>query len=263
MPTTEPDAYGPTRNPWNLEHSTGGSSGGSAAAVASRMVAVAHAGDGGGSIRIPASECGLVGLVPSLGPERRSGPRTGRRGAGLVRRHVVTRTVRDRAAVLDAVHGWMPGDPYSAPSPARPFAAEVEAEPGSPAHRRPGRHGRSDGGGAPDCVAAVHAVAQLLRRSATTSARADHELCADDAANARSCASAFFNAFGAWTAAALDDLGERSGTPVTGLGGRGRHVGAPASWAAACRRRFQEALAVLQPVHPRMASCGPAATTCS
>ncbi|MBM3673799.1 MAG: amidase [Actinobacteria bacterium] len=127
--TTEPHAYGPTRNPWDTDHSTGGSSGGSAAAVASGMVPVAHAGDGGGSIRIPASECGLVGLKPTRG-RTSLGPHEGESWNGLVARHVVTRSVRDCAAVLDAVSGEMPGDPYTAPPPARPFLAEVGTPPG-------------------------------------------------------------------------------------------------------------------------------------
>jgi amidase len=118
IPTTEPEAYGPSRNPWDTGRSTGGSSGGSAAAVASHMVALAHAGDGGGSIRIPASECGLVGLFPSRG-RTSLGPEHAEAWGGLVRRHVLTRTVLDSAVVLDAVHGWMPGDPYTAPTPAR------------------------------------------------------------------------------------------------------------------------------------------------
>ena len=126
QPTTEPHAYGPARNPWNTDHSTGGSSGGSAAAVASGMVPVGHAGDGGGSIRIPASACGLVGLKPSRG-RTSLGPQDGESWNGLVARHVVTRSVRDSAAVLDAVCGEMPGDPYSAPPPARSYLEEVSA----------------------------------------------------------------------------------------------------------------------------------------
>lgn len=129
MPTTEPLAYGPTRNPWNTAHSTGGSSGGSAAAVASGMVPVGHAGDGGGSIRTPAAHCGLFGLKPSRG-RISLGPEAGEAWAGLVQRHVVTRSVRDSAAVLDALEGPMPGDPYTAPPPSRPFAQEVGADPG-------------------------------------------------------------------------------------------------------------------------------------
>jgi amidase len=129
LPTTEPAASGPTRNPWNPGRSAGGSSGGSAAAVAARAVAIAHAGDGGGSIRIPASACGLVGLAPSRG-RTSLGPEVAESWGGLVRRHVVTRSVRDTAAVLDLLHGWEAGDPYTAPTPLRPFAAEVGADPG-------------------------------------------------------------------------------------------------------------------------------------
>ena len=128
--TTEPAAYGPSRNPWNPSHSTGGSSGGSAAAVASGMVPAAHASDGGGSIRIPASECGLVGLKPSRGRVS-LGPDHGEYWAGLVISCAVTRSVRDTAAMLDAICEPMPGDPYVAPPPARPFRAEVGADPGS------------------------------------------------------------------------------------------------------------------------------------
>src|SRR4051812_25669199 len=129
LPTSEPDAHGATRNPWNTEHSTGGSSGGSAAAVASGMVPVGHANDGGGSIRIPASECGLVGLKPTRA-RNSLGPDLGDMYTGLIHEHVVTRSVRDTAAVLDAVHGAMPGDPYAAPDPVRPFLDEVGADPG-------------------------------------------------------------------------------------------------------------------------------------
>jgi amidase len=126
--TTEPKAYGPARNPWNTEHSTGGSSGGSAAAVASGMVAVAHANDGGGSIRIPASECGLIGLKPSRG--RVSFAPDGDEWCGLAATGVVTRTVRDTAALLDVMAGPEPGDPYAAVPLPGPLTAEVGREPG-------------------------------------------------------------------------------------------------------------------------------------
>ncbi len=124
--TTEPEAYGVTRNPWNPAHSSGGSSGGSASAVAARMVAAAHASDGGGSIRIPASECGLVGLKPSRGRVS-MGPAGGEMWAGLAFEGTVTRTIRDTAALLDAVQGPMPGDPYVAELPRRPFLDEIGA----------------------------------------------------------------------------------------------------------------------------------------
>src|SRR5215813_7613815 len=127
--TTEPEAYGPTRNPWAPHCSTGGSSGGSAAAVAAGMVPIAHANDGGGSIRIPASACGLVGLKPSRGRVS-LGPDYGDIWHGLVSEGVVSRSVRDTAAVLDAIAGPMPGDPYAAPPQRRPFAAEVGSDPG-------------------------------------------------------------------------------------------------------------------------------------
>src|SRR4051794_8814923 len=130
LPTTESHAYPPARNPWDVTRSPGGSSGGSAAAVASGMVPVAHAGDGGGSIRIPASACGLFGLKPSRG-RISLGPDDGEAWAGLVARHVVTRTVRDSAAILDVLEGYMTGDPYAAAPPSRPFLDEVGAAPGT------------------------------------------------------------------------------------------------------------------------------------
>ena len=130
LPTTEPQAYGPSRNPWDTERSTGGSSGGSAAAVASGMVPVAHANDGGGSIRVPASECGLVGLKPTR--QRISeGPLIGDLMSGLTVELAVSRSVRDTAAILDAVQGPAPGDPYVAPAPARPYVEELTADPGN------------------------------------------------------------------------------------------------------------------------------------
>jgi len=127
--TTEPRSFPAARNPWDPGHSTGGSSGGSAAAVASGMVAVAHANDGGGSIRIPASECGLVGLKPTRGRVSQ-GPVTGEAWAGSTIDGSVTRTVRDAAGVLDVISAPMPGDPYWAPPLPRPLVQEVGADPG-------------------------------------------------------------------------------------------------------------------------------------
>jgi amidase len=129
LPVTEPRRFGPTRNPWDTTRTTGGSSGGSAAAVASGMVPVAHANDGGGSIRIPASCCGLFGLKPSRGRVTLA-PRYGDLMGGLVAEHVLSRSVRDSAAILDWTSEPVPGEPYAAPPPARPFAAEVGADPG-------------------------------------------------------------------------------------------------------------------------------------
>jgi amidase len=128
-PTTEPELFGPTLNPWDHSLSTGGSSGGAAAAVAVGMAAAGHANDGGGSIRCPASWCGLVGLKPTRG-RNPLGPSYGDVGAGLLHEHVVTRTVRDSAAILDVTAGPAIGDPYYAPPPARPFIEEVGANPG-------------------------------------------------------------------------------------------------------------------------------------
>jgi len=127
--TTEPESYGPSRNPWNFNHSTGGSSGGSAAAVAARMVPMAHASDGGGSIRIPASECGVVGLKPTRG-RISLGPDIGESWAGLVFEFAETRTVRDAAALLDCVQGSMPGDPYTVTKPKRSYCEELGRDPG-------------------------------------------------------------------------------------------------------------------------------------
>jgi amidase len=159
LPTTEPQHFGPTRNPWDISRGPGGSSGGSAAAVASGMVPVGHASDGGGSIRIPASCCGLVGLKPTRGRNSLA-PGIGDIAGGIIHEHVVTRSVRDSAAILDLSSGPMPGDPYFPPPPERPYSEEVGRDPGTlriglgtlpltgaPAH--------------PDCVAAAQFAALL------------------------------------------------------------------------------------------------------
>lgn len=158
LPTTEPRLFGPTRNPWDPERSTGGSSGGSAAAVASGMVPMAHANDGGGSIRIPASCCGLFGLKPTRA-RNPLGPALGDVLNGLIVEHAVTRSVRDSAALLDATCGPDVGDPYWAPPPARPFLQEVGADPG---RLRIAYTVRAGGETAhPDCVRAVEEAAKL------------------------------------------------------------------------------------------------------
>jgi amidase len=159
--TTEAMSFPPARNPWNTGHSTGGSSGGSAAAVASGMVAVAHANDGGGSIRIPASECGLVGLKPTRGRVSQ-GPLVGEGWAGGTIDGAVTRTVRDAAGVLDVISARVPGEPYYAPPLPGPLAAEVGADPGRLRigfADRPGVDGYLDD---PECRAAVASAARLL-----------------------------------------------------------------------------------------------------
>lgn len=160
MPTTESRLFGPTRNPWNLEHSSGGSSGGAAAAVAARILPVAHASDGGGSIRIPASASGVFGLKPTrarnpLGPDRGEG------WGGFSCGHVVSISVRDSAVMMDAVHGPEASSPYVAPPPERPFLQEVGREPG---RLRISFTDKSPYGDAidPEVAAAVRETASLL-----------------------------------------------------------------------------------------------------
>ena len=160
VPTTEPRLFGAAHNPWNLNHTTGGSSGGSAAAVASGMVPFAHANDGGGSIRIPASCCGLFGLKPTRARVTQ-GPLIGDIMSGLTIEHCVSRSVRDSAALLDATAGWVPGDPYVAPPPERPYVQEIGAGPG----RLRVAFTTSTPYGPPlhdDCIAAVKDTVSLL-----------------------------------------------------------------------------------------------------
>ncbi len=159
--TTEARSFPPARNPWHTGHSTGGSSGGSAAAVASGMVAIAHANDGGGSIRIPASECGLVGLKPTRGRVSQ-GPMVAEGWAGATIDAALTRSVRDAAGILDAISGPVPGEPYYAPPWPGPLTREVGADPG---RLRIGLIDRPAGEGYldhPECRAAVARAGRLL-----------------------------------------------------------------------------------------------------
>jgi amidase len=157
--TTEPLAYGPTHNPWALDYTAGGSSGGSAAAVACGMVPVAHGNDMGGSIRFPASMCGIVGLKPTRA-RTTLGPDFGEFWGPLTHEFVLTRTIRDTARVLDCVSGAGVGDPYTAPLPMRPWIDEVGADAG---RLRVGfRTHLADGPAHPACVAAVEHTASLL-----------------------------------------------------------------------------------------------------
>lgn len=158
---TEPALRGPTRNPWNPDHTPGGSSGGSAACVAARVVPMAHGGDGGGSLRIPASACGLFGLKPTRA-RNPVGPDEGEGWDGFVQRHVLTRSVRDSAAMLDATQGAELGAPYAAPPLARPFVEELGAPPGRLriAFSTGSLFGRNTH---PDCVAAVRDAAKLCQ----------------------------------------------------------------------------------------------------
>jgi len=159
LPTTESRLYGPARNPFALERSTGGSSGGSAAAVAAGVVPLAHANDGGGSIRIPASCCGLVGLKPTRGRVTLA-PDLGEAVDGLAIDHVLSRTVRDTAAALDVAAGNIPGDPYWAPPAPRSWLAALAEK---PRRLRVAFSTRKLDGGVfhPDCEAAVKHAAEL------------------------------------------------------------------------------------------------------
>lgn len=161
MPVTEPELFGATLNPWDPKHTPGGSSGGSAAAVAARIVPIAHGNDGGGSIRVPASCCGLFGLKPSRG-RNPIGPDCSEAWQGFACDHVLTRSVRDSAAMLDATCGPEPGGLHQLPNPERPFLDEVGAAPGKLriALMATPLLGRSVH---PDCVDGVEKAAQLCR----------------------------------------------------------------------------------------------------
>jgi amidase len=201
LPTTEPDLFGPTKNPWDTTRSSGGSSGGSAAAVAAGLVPMAHGNDGGGSIRIPASNCGVFGLKPTRARNTLA-PDMGDIMGGLVCEHALTRSVRDSAVLLDATSGSVPGDPYWAPPKARPFSEEVDSDPGKlriafstksftgvPVHE--------------DCVQAVRHAASLCE----TLGHAVDESAPDIDGNALS--RAFVVKWAAGTAAIVKALGAR------------------------------------------------------
>jgi len=183
MATTEPQLFGPTRNPWDTGRTPGGSSGGSAAAVAAGMVPMAHGNDAGGSIRIPASCCGLFGLKPTRARNSLA-PDFGDLQGGLVVEHALTRSVRDSAALLDATSGHVPGDPYWAPPPARPFLDEVGIDPGrlriafvTAANDDVSIH--------PDCVSAVQDAAGLCAKLGHDVSEADWNSFVDGRSTAR------------------------------------------------------------------------------
>ena len=204
QPTTQPLAFGATHNPWDLRRSPGGSSGGSCAAVAAGLVPIAHANDGGGSIRLPAGWCGLVGLKPSRG-------RTAPPSRWVVRNaveHVVARSVRDVAVALDAVHGNEAGDLYLLPPPARPYASEVGADAG---RLRIGLLTRAPYGDVhAECVAAVESAARLLAGLGHTLEPAWPEALFDEQVPRRTQA-----LWAVGTAKDLLDLAEMLGRPVS------------------------------------------------
>jgi len=210
LPTTEPRLFGPTRNPWDTTRTAGGSSGGSAAAVAAGIVSMAHGNDGGGSIRIPASCCGLFGLKPTRA-RNPLGPDLGEDWEGLAVEHALTRSVRDSAALLDATSGPDLGDPYPAPPPKRPFLEEVGADPGKlriafatetptgiPLH--------------PDCVTAVKDAAALCQDLG-------HEVVeASITVDEDAITKPFINFMSAAASAAIDGWARRTGqTPTPDL----------------------------------------------
>jgi len=207
LPTTEPRLFGPTHNPWDTGRTTGGSSGGSAAAVAAGMVPMAHGNDGGGSIRIPASCCGLLGLKPTRG-RNPLGPHYGDVFSGLVAEHAITRSVRDSAALLDATSGPDLGDPYWAPPPARSFLQEVGADPGR-LRIAFTTEAATDVQVHPDCVAAVRDAAALC-------ADLGHEVAeVTPAIDGQMETQAFLTLFSAGCAWIVDDWARRTGRKPT------------------------------------------------
>ena len=203
LPTTEPRLFGPTHNPWNLGRTPGGSSGGSAAAVAAGLVAMAHANDGGGSIRIPASCCGLFGLKPTRG-RNPLGPIYGDIFSGLVVEHAVTRSVRDSAALLDATAGPDLGDPYAAPPPARLYLEEIKRQPGFLRVAFTSRAAT----GVPvhaDCVRAVEDAAKLCEDLGHDVTEATPDLEGD------AISQAFIAVWAAGTSWSVDDWARRTG----------------------------------------------------
>jgi amidase len=239
LPTTEPLAFGPTRNPWNPAYSAGGSSGGAAAAVAAGLVPAAHASDGGGSIRGPASMCGLVGLKPSRG-RNSFGPALGERWSGFSAEFVVTRSVRDSAALLDVTAGGMPGDPYVAPPPPRPFATAILERPAAlrigflrGAPRAVETH--------PECLAAVDRTVRLL---ADLGYRVDeaHPAALDEPEHVLT----YVNIVSANTARAIEAWGQKVGRPPA------HDELEPLTWALVERGREASAtdlLATIEAVH--------------
>ena len=229
LPTTEPESFGPSRNPWKTTHSPGGSSGGSAAAVAAGIVAAAHASDGGGSIRIPANHCGLVGLKPTRG-RNSFGPGLGERWAGCSVEGFVTRSVRDTAALIDIVAGSEPGDPYCAAPPARPYVQELGADPG---RLRIGlmQSAPRDAALHPDCRAAVSAAGRLLE-SLGHDVVASHPPALDEPDAVKGyltvVSSSIARALDAWGAKIGRTLGEGDVEPLTWVVAQaGRSTSAP------------------------------------
>ncbi len=205
--TTEPKVYGPTRNPWNLNHIPGGSSGGAAAAVAARIIPMANASDGGGSIRLPAAACGIFGMKPTrartpFGPDRGEG------WNGFSISHAVSISVRDNAALLDATTGGEAGDPYPAPTQARPFLEDANQD---PQKLRIAFNTVSPNGSTvhPECIKAVEDAAKLCASLGHDVEEARPEF------SQAALGAAQFTIIGAHTAAALAIRGEALGRAPT------------------------------------------------
>jgi len=250
-PFTEPRLFGPTRNPWNPELTPGGSSGGSAAAVAAGIIPVAHANDGGGSIRIPASCCGLFGLKPTRG-RTPVGPDHTQLWSGLAIAHVVSRTVRDSAAMLDAIAGPEPTSPYWAPPVARPFAAEIGAPPGRLRIALTKRPFVSTVAPHPDCAAAADDAARLLSGLGHDVEEADLDI--DGDAFARDFFVLVCVEIAALLARAQERLGRRArrseletNTAITAMIGRQQ----TAVQATRARDRLEAAIRGAAPIHDR------------
>ncbi|MFI4935083.1 MAG: amidase [Caulobacterales bacterium] len=205
-PVTEPVMFGPSRNPWDLSRTPGGSSGGASAAVAAGIVPAAHASDGGGSIRTPASCCGLFGLKPTKGRVSYAPKNEGWGGFSV--NHAVTNTVRDSAVLLDIASPPQPGDPYWAPPPERPFAEEVGREPGRLRIAFTTAAFASDRLD-PECAKAVEDAARLCERLGhhVEEAQLPGDIAAAGAAAGQVIAAS--------TAADLDAIAERLGREIT------------------------------------------------
>ncbi|MCP5043944.1 MAG: amidase [bacterium] len=239
LPTGTTLAHGAVHNPWNLDHETGGSSGGAAAVVAAGIVAMAHGSDGGGSIRIPAGLCGTVGLKPSRA-RCSFGPALGERWSGLSSEFALTRSVRDSAALLDCVSGYVPGDPYCAPPPETPFA-ELAARP--PGRLRVGFMNDTPRDIAihPECVRAVEKTAKYLEDLGH-----DVELAHPPALEDPEVVAHYVKVVAANVARALDAWGEKLGSEI------GPDGVEPLTWALAQQARSisaPEFLATIEFVH--------------
>ncbi len=220
LPVTEPAAYGATRNPWNLNHTPGGSSGGSGAAVAAGITPIAHANDGGGSIRMPASCCGLVGLKPTRA-RNPMGPLLGDVMSGLVQEHVVTRSVRDCAAMLDATAGPDIGDPYYAPPRPESYFAFAGRDPKPLRIAFTTDNPRTGQKLHPECVAAVEGAAKLCEELGH---RVEEGFPKYDAAGLDEIFNAIWFAGAAWS---IDGMALISGKPLE------QDQFEPVTWAAA------------------------------